>query len=127
MITAVLATVAAAPAFAQTETYETPTYTPQQPTALDPNFGLPSFGMPGSELPQQRTQAPEPVAPDKPEIFQTVPPDFSSQTKRLLKPGFTTGYATMDTTPPTTSETPLFTTNETGTTGGDSTTGDDGN
>jgi hypothetical protein len=112
-ILAACAMMLAVPALAQTETYETPGYTPPntptytlaEPTVLDPNYGLPSFGMPDAALPQQRTLATEAAA-------AALMPDA--------------GRPPIDLTPPKepaatslTTETPLYTTSETGTTGSD--------
>jgi len=96
----VIAMMAVVPAFAQTESYETPKYMTSPPTVLDPNYGLPSFGMPGAELPWQRTLAPEAGPPDffKDRTDVTLPKTGSSST-----------------------ETPLYTTAEGGTTGEDTT------
>jgi hypothetical protein len=123
LIASVLGTVAAVPALAQTDTYETPKYEPAPPSGLDPNYGLPSFGMRGSELPQQRTQAPEPVAPEKPDVFRsttdfTLPQQRDTTAFALPKAA---GPTTGDTTAALTTETPLYTTTEGGTTGSDTT------
>jgi hypothetical protein len=112
----------------QTETYETPKYMPAQPSVLDPNYGLPTFGMPGAELPQQRSRALEPEAAEKPDIFKPQtdfglpelkdPTDFAFPKAR----GSTTGDPV---TAPVSTETPLYTTTEGGTTGSDTMADDD--
>ncbi len=139
LIASVLGMAAAVPAFAQTQPYETPKYMPAQPSVLDPNYGLPSFGMPGAFLPQQRTQAPDPVVPEKPDVFKsttdfTVPkridpadfafPKAAGPTTGDTTTGYTTAGAntTGDATAALTTETPLYTTSEAGSTG---TTGSD--
>jgi hypothetical protein len=106
-----------APAFAQTATYETPGYMPRVPTVLDPNYGLPTFGMPDAELPQQRTMATERGLAEPLPVLDRPPPDFTVPTGQAARAG--------DVTPPAVPETPVYTTSETGTTGGDTTNGDD--
>jgi hypothetical protein len=123
MIASVLGTAAAVPALAQTDTYESPQYTPAQPSVLDPNYGLPTFGMPGAGLPQQRTQAPEPVPPEKLDVFKSTT-DFTLP-KRTDPTDFAfpkaDGTTTGDTTASLSTETPVYTTTQGGTTGSDTT------
>jgi hypothetical protein len=88
--------------------------------------------MPGAELPQQRTMAPEPQAPEKPDFFAPRNnPALTDYTQPIIPgatafafpkgpgtiPGDTTASST-ETAPPA-AETPLFTTTEGGTTGDD--------
>lgn len=136
LIASVVGMAAAVPAFGQTEPYETPKYMPAQPSVLDPNYGLPSFGMPGSELPQQRTQAPDPVVPEKPDVFKSTtdftvskradPTDFAFPKAAGPTTGDTTAgdTTTGDTTAALTTETPLYTTTEAGSTTGSDTSSD---
>ncbi len=96
--------IAALPAFAQNQPYNTPLYTTQPPAALDQNYGLPSFGMRGAEQPQQRTMAPDPVPPEKPDFFKGL----SDYTRPRARDLASWGSAM---------ETPLYTTTEGSTTG----------
>jgi len=68
--------------------YDTPLYVPSAPPMLEKNFSLPTFGMQGAGLPQQRTQAPEPVQPDPPDVFKR-PPDYALPRAQEWTPGGT--------------------------------------
>ncbi len=105
-----LAVLAAAPAGAAVaqgqQQYDTPLYTTSAPAEVDKNYGLPTFGMPGADMPQQKTMAPE----KKPEDSAT--PDFFKDAKEIALPQRPPSTSTGSST-----ETPLYTTNEGSTTG----------
>lgn len=92
---------AAGPSMAQTRGGKPSPYTETPPPGLDKNYGLPTFGMPGYEPPKPKAVAPEANG-------TATGPDFYARTPEsrftLPRQTGTTGYST--------TETPLYTTQE---------------